>query len=147
MSERVAQVSVVCSSALAAAGVLTFLAGGFAQGYDAVVALFVGLPACVLFIYAARRVQAHDFSRAAIVSIVGGLLTLAAVILAGLSAGYADPCFEIAHCTRGPTFGYVALTGATFVFALGGALGLLISPIAIGFAGWRRHRESGDGSL
>ena len=147
ISERVAQVTVVSSSALAAAGILTFLAGEFAQGYDVVVALILGIPTCLLFVYAARRLQMRDFSRAAIVCVVAGLLTLAEVILAGLSAGYADPCFEIAHCTRGPTFGYVALTGATIVFVLGGVLGLVVSPIAIGFAAWRRHRESGAGNL
>jgi hypothetical protein len=144
-SERVAQIAVVCSSALTAAGVLIFVAGGLAhaQGSDVVAALVFGLPACLLFTYAARRVQTHDFPRAAIVCLVGGLLTAAEVILVGLSAAYSDPCFEVAHCTRGPSFSYVALTGATLVFLLAGALGLVIGPLAIGFAQWRNGRERG----
>ncbi len=139
-SERAAQIAVVCSSALTAAGVLVFIAGGLAhsQGSDVVAALVFGLPACGLFLYAARRLQTRDFARAAIVCIVGGLLTVTQIILVGLSAAYSDPCFGIAHCTRKPTFAYVALTGATIVFVLAGALGLLIAPVAIGFAQWRR---------
>ena|SRR5579859_1726264 len=140
-SERAAQIAVVCSSALTAAGVLVFVAGGLAhsQGSDVVAALVFGLPACALFLYAARRLQVRDSARAAIVCIVGGLLTVTQIILVGLSAAYSDPCFGIAHCTHKPTFAYVALTGATVVFVLAGALGLVIAPIAIGFAQWRRE--------
>jgi hypothetical protein len=143
-SERVAQIAVVCSSALTAAGVLVFIAGGLAhaQGSDVVAALVFGLPACVLFMYAARRVQIRDFARAAIVCIVAGLLTVVQIILVGLSAAYSDPCFGIAHCTRQPTFAFVALTGATIVFVLAGALGLVIGPVAIGFAQWRHGQRA-----
>lgn len=143
-----AQIAIVCSSALAAAGVLIFLTGGLAhsQGSDVVAALVFGLPACVLFAYAVRRVQMRDFSRAALVCIVGGLLTIAEVILVGLSAAYSDPCFGITHCTRGPSFAYVALSGATIVFVLAGVLGLVISPLAIGVARWRQLRGRGNGS-
>lgn len=143
MSERVARIAIVCSSALAAAGALIFVAGGLAhaQGSDVVAALVFGLPASVLFMYATRRVQLRDFSRAAIVCLVGGLLTVAEIILVGLSAAYSDPCFGIRHCTHGPTFSYVALTGATIVFVLAGALGLVVSPLAIGLACWRYQRE------
>ena len=139
-----AQIAVVCSSALTAAGVLVFIAGGLAhsQGSDVVAALVFGLPACVLFLYAARRLQVRDYSRAAIVCIVAGLLTVTQIILVGLSAAYSDPCFGIAHCTRQPTFAFVALTGATIVFVLAGALGLLIAPVAIGFARWRGGRTN-----
>ncbi len=146
LSARVAQIAVVCSSALAAAGVLIFVAAGLAhsQGSDVVAALVFGLPAGVLFMYSARRVQAQDFLRAALVCLVGGLLTVTVIILVGLSAAYADPCFGIAHCTRGPTFSYVALTGATIVFVLAGALGLVISPVAIGVAQWRRAAGAHD---
>jgi hypothetical protein len=149
LSQRVAQIAVVCSSALAAAGVLVFLAGGLAhgQGSDVVAALVFGLPACLLFMYAARCVQTRDFSRAAIVCIGGGLLTVAEIILVGLSAAYSDPCFGVARCTRGPTFAYVALTGATIVFVLAGGLGLVISPVAIGLAQWRHGSERGDRSM
>ena len=138
--ERAAQIAVVCSSALTAAGVLVFMAGGLAhsQGSDVVAALVFGLPACMLFLYAARRLQVQDSARAAIVCIAGGLLTVTQIILVGLSAAYADPCFGIAHCTRKPTFAYVSLTGATIVFVLAGALGLVIAPLAIGLARWRR---------
>ena len=102
-----------------------------------VVAFSFGLPICLLYVYAARRLQARDFARAALVCIVGGLLNLAEIILVGLTAPYADPCFEVAHCTRGPTFGYIALTGSTIVFVLAGVLGLVIGPLAITFARWR----------
>jgi hypothetical protein len=142
-SERVAQIAVVCSSALTAAGVVVFIAGGLAhsQGSDVVAALVFGVPACVLFMYAARRLQTRESARAAIACIVGGFLTATQIILVGLSAAYSDPCFGIAHCTRKPTFAYVALTGATIVFVLAGALGLVISPVAIGFARVRRERK------
>ena len=143
-SERAAQTAVVCSSALTAAGVCVFIAGGLAhsQGSDVVAALVFGLPACVLFLYAARSLQARDSARAAIVCIVAGLLTVTQIILVGLSAAYSDPCFGIAHCTHRPTFAYVALTGATIVFVLAGALGLVIAPLAIAFARWRRGQKT-----
>jgi hypothetical protein len=137
LSERVAQTVVICSSALAAAGLLLYLVGAFSKGYDVVVAFSFGLPICLVYVYAARRLRSRDFTRAALVCFVGGLLTLAEIILVGLSAPYADPCFEVAHCTRGPTFAYVALTGATIVFVLTGVLGLVISPVAITFSAWR----------
>lgn len=143
-SGRAAQIAVVCSSALTAAGVLVFIAGGLAhsQGSDVVAALVFGLPACALFLYAVRRLQIEEFARAAVACIVAGLLTVTQIILVGLSAAYADPCFGITHCTRKPTFAYVALTGATIVFVLAGILGLIIGPLAIGFAQWIRERKN-----
>jgi hypothetical protein len=137
LSERVAQTVVICGSALAAAGLLLYLVGAFSQGYDVLVAFSFGLPICLLYVYAARRLRARDFTRASLVCFVGGLLTLAEIILVGLTAPYADPCFEVAHCTRGPTFTYIALTGATIVFVLAGVLGLMIGPLAITVSHWR----------
>ena len=139
LSERVAQVSVVTSSALAAAGVVIFVLAGLAhrQGSDVVAALVFGLPACAIFVFSAQNVHQRNFARAAIVCVVGGLLMLVQIILVGLSAAYADPCFEVTRCTRGPTFVYVALTAATIVFVFATVLGLLISPATIAFARWR----------
>jgi hypothetical protein len=120
-------------SVLAAAGTCIFVVAGIAhgQGSDVVAALVFGVPACALFIVAAVSVQSGRFGRATVVSVVAAFLIVAVVILAGVSASYADPCFEISHCRKSPTFAYLALNAATIVYVLSGAVGLLIGPIAV----------------
>ncbi len=144
LAVSLARVVVLASSMLAAAGTLVFVIAGLAhgQGSDVVAALVFGAPACALLLFAARRLQGRNFLLSGISTFVAGVLMVAVVILAGVSASYADPCFEVARCKKSPTFAYIALTGATVTYVLAGFLSLVVGPVATGLAA-AIHRDSG----
>jgi len=139
---RIAWFIILASGCLAAVGTIISVAGSVSAGWQlsgAFVSFIPGTAATLLFFHAAWRGRAGEFLGASLVSIVGGLLTAFDTFVGALSAGYANPCFEIAHCTRGPTLAYVALTIAAVAFLAATLLGVVISPAALVFAGWRRR--------
>jgi hypothetical protein len=122
-------------------GILSFLAGSLSNGAQGSVlglCLIFTVPACLLFCFSMSRVKIGDLLGAVILSVIGGFIMVAAAIAAAIAAAYANPCFEIAKCMRGPTFAYLSLIAAIIAFLLTGALGLFISPAAMGIAAHRR---------
>jgi hypothetical protein len=145
LSRRTARASARASLVLTVLGTASFIAGSFAYhalGSVLGLCLIFTVPACVLFLFSLSRVQMGNLSRAIIFSVIGGAIMVAAAIGAAIASAYANPCFEIAPCTRGPNFAYPALIAAMIAFLITAALGLLVSPAALGFASQRRRAHN-----
>lgn len=143
--QRVARVSTTASVVLGVVGTLDFATAGIADHIQTsflALTLAFAVPACLLFLYSGLQARTADLHSATLVSIVGGLIMVVDLIAAALSSAYANPCFEIAHCTRGLSFSYVAFNVAIILFLVTAVLGLFVSPLAIsGSAHRRRARE------
>jgi hypothetical protein len=143
--QRVAQVSTTASLILGIVGTIAFSAAGLADHIQTSFlagTLAFAVPGCLLFLYSGLQTRTKNFLSATLVSIVGGLIMLVDLIAAALSSAYANPCFEIAHCTRSSSFAYVAFNVAIILFLVTAVLGLFVSPLAVsGSARRRRARE------
>jgi hypothetical protein len=144
-SRRVARDSALASLLLTILGTVIFLAGSFS---DHALSSALGLclvftvPASLLFSVCISRVRTGNLRGAVILSIIGGSIMVIAAIAAAIAAAYANPCFELARCTRGPTVAYLTLITAMIMFMCTAALGLFVSPVALGFAAHRRRAST-----
>jgi hypothetical protein len=118
-------------------GTVIFLAGSFSEhalGSALGLCLVFTVPAGLLFSFCMFRVQTGNLRGAITLSVVGGSIVAIAAAMAATASAYANPCFEIARCSQGASFGYGALLAAMSDFLVTAALGLFVSPIALGFA-------------
>jgi hypothetical protein len=141
-SRRVARDSAIASLLLTILGTVSFLAGSFsyhALGSVLGLCLVFTVPAGLLFFFCISRVQTGNFHGAITLSVIGGCIMVIAAIAAAIASAYANPCFEIARCTRGPTFTYGALVAAMIAFLITATLGLFVSPAGLGLAAHRRR--------
>ncbi len=115
---------------------LALLSGSIAQRYGGSVFLtslaFALLP-CGALLFSAARARDGIYGQATIIYALGGILAFVDLVVAALSAGYANPCFEKASCTAGPTAGYAFLTAAAFGFLIAAVIGIILGPVALLF--------------
>jgi hypothetical protein len=141
-SRRGARASATASLLLTVLGTISFITGSFsdhALGSVLGLCLVFSLPAGLLFLFCMWRVQAGNLLGAIISSMTGGIIMVVAAIAAAIASAYSNPCFEIARCTRGPTFAYLAQIAAMIAFLCAAAFGLFIAPAVVGLAIHRRR--------
>lgn len=145
LSWRVAQDSVLASLLLTILGTGSFLSGRFsyhALGSVLGLCLVFTVPAGLLFFFCISRGHTGNLRGAITLSVIGGSIMVIAAIAAAIASAYANPCFELARCTRGPTFASAALIAAMIAFLCTAALGLFVSPAALGLAAHRRRAST-----
>lgn len=123
-------------------GSLGFFAGSLAddaQGSVLGACLISTVPAGLLFLSSMSRVRVGGFLQTTLMSIVGALVMVVTAIATAISNAYANPSFEIARCTKAPTFAYLSLTANMIAFLITAVLGLFITPTVLGVAAWRRE--------
>jgi hypothetical protein len=131
---QVARIVVMAGPFFAILSSIALLSGSIAQNFGGgtvMVSLAFCLPPCGALLFSVFRAREGAYGQATIISVLGGVLALMDLIVAALSAGYANPCFEKAGCTAGTTFGYAALSVASFGFLAAAAVGIVLGPIAL----------------
>jgi hypothetical protein len=135
-AQRVAWAVVLAGPLCAIVSALALLSGSVAQQGEGSAlptgSAFALLP-CGALLVAAVRARNGAYAQAAVISVLGGVLAFVDLVVAALSAGYANPCFEQVSCTAGPTAGYALLTAAAFGFLLAAAIGIILGPVALLF--------------
>lgn len=136
LARRVAWVIVLAGPLCAVLSALALVSGSIVQwdqGSVPLIGLAFALPPCAALLFAAARARDRVYAQATIISVLGGILALVDLLVAALSAGYANPCFEKASCTAGPAAGYALLSAAAFGFLLAAVFGIILGPVALVF--------------
>lgn len=138
---RIPYTGPMLSVVLTVFGTLSFVVGSIDQhalGSILGACLLFTVPASLLFSWSVVRMRAEDVFGAILASLIAGLFMVVAAIAAAISSAYANPCFGLARCTRGQSFGSLSLITAMVAFLLAAALGLFITPTVFSLVRRRR---------